>query len=217
MVENDFGFVQPWDEWVLTAVMCARCVPDTDAPANASGKQTSAMGRPVPVTAIEVTVLGPDQPQMAAMDRVGVQVRAWCRGHVEVTSLALKGVTSDVLQRRPPPGLVERGLRTNSGRTGRLSRRPRNGIPGHCWWGLEMHGGVKVYRGSPAAAHSYVEAGRGRADDYYLSEGTGVAARYTATPEEGVRPAGQDPFPHSFATFATEVGRGPGSTEGEPL
>ena len=35
-----------------------------------------------------------------------------------------------------------------------------------------MHGGLKVYRGSPAAARSYVEAGRGRADDYYLAEGT---------------------------------------------
>ena len=53
-----------------------------------------------------------------------------------------------------------------------------------------MHGGLKVYRGSPAAARSYVEADRGRVDDYYLAEGTGVAQRYLAAPETGVRPAG---------------------------
>jgi exodeoxyribonuclease V alpha subunit len=52
-----------------------------------------------------------------------------------------------------------------------------------------MHGGLKVYRGSPTAARSYVEADRGRADDYYLAEGTGVAQRYLATPE-GVRSRG---------------------------
>ena len=53
-----------------------------------------------------------------------------------------------------------------------------------------MHGGLKVYRGSPAAARSYVEADRGRADDYYLAEGTGVAQRYLASPEAGVRSGG---------------------------
>jgi exodeoxyribonuclease V alpha subunit len=44
-----------------------------------------------------------------------------------------------------------------------------------------MHGGLKVYAGAPAAARHYVEADRGRADDYYLAEGTGVARRFTAT------------------------------------
>ena len=53
-----------------------------------------------------------------------------------------------------------------------------------------MHGGLKVYRGSPAAARSYVEADRGRVDDYYLAEGTGVAQRYHAAPEAGVRHGG---------------------------
>src|SRR3712207_7605513 len=43
-----------------------------------------------------------------------------------------------------------------------------------------MHGGLKIYAGAPAAARCYVEAGRGRADDYYLTEGTGIARRYTA-------------------------------------
>jgi len=32
--------------------------------------------------------------------------------------------------------------------------------------GDEMHGGMKVYRGSAAAARTYVEADRSRADDY---------------------------------------------------
>jgi len=50
-----------------------------------------------------------------------------------------------------------------------------------------MHGGLKVYRGSPAAARSHVEADRGRADDYYLAEGTGVAQRHLASTEAGVR------------------------------
>jgi exodeoxyribonuclease V alpha subunit len=43
-----------------------------------------------------------------------------------------------------------------------------------------MHGGMEIYAGAPAAARHYVEADRGRADDYYLAEGTGVARRSTA-------------------------------------
>ncbi|HEX7355023.1 MAG TPA: MobF family relaxase [Mycobacteriales bacterium] len=39
---------------------------------------------------------------------------------------------------------------------------------------------MKVYAGSPAGARCYVEADRGRADDYYLAEGSGLARRYTA-------------------------------------
>jgi exodeoxyribonuclease V alpha subunit len=39
---------------------------------------------------------------------------------------------------------------------------------------------MKVYAGSPAAARQYVEADRGRADDYYLAEGTGLARRFRA-------------------------------------
>src|SRR5918997_6779679 len=43
-----------------------------------------------------------------------------------------------------------------------------------------MHGGMKIYAGVPSAARHYVEAGRGRVDDYYLTEGTGIARRYSA-------------------------------------
>lgn len=39
---------------------------------------------------------------------------------------------------------------------------------------------MKFYRGSPAAARSYVEADRSRVDDYYLAEGTGLATRLVA-------------------------------------
>ena len=46
-----------------------------------------------------------------------------------------------------------------------------------------MHGGLKVYRGAAAAARHYVETDRSRADDYYLTEGSGVAVRLVATPE----------------------------------
>src|SRR4051795_2705885 len=43
-----------------------------------------------------------------------------------------------------------------------------------------MQGGMKVYAGAPSAARNYVEADRSRADDYYLTEGTGIARRFTA-------------------------------------
>ena len=46
-----------------------------------------------------------------------------------------------------------------------------------------MHGGVKVYRGNPAAARNYVEADHARVDDYYLAGGTGLAERFVATPD----------------------------------
>jgi exodeoxyribonuclease V alpha subunit len=49
-----------------------------------------------------------------------------------------------------------------------------------------MHGGVKVYRGAPAAARNYVEADRSRADDYYLTEASGVARRFSAGPDAAV-------------------------------
>lgn len=45
-----------------------------------------------------------------------------------------------------------------------------------------MHGGVKFYRGSAAAARSYVEADHSRADDYYLADGSGLAEHYLAGP-----------------------------------
>ena len=52
-----------------------------------------------------------------------------------------------------------------------------------------MRGGMKTYRGSPTAARNYVQADRGRADDYYLAEGTGIAERYVASREAGVQRA----------------------------
>lgn len=52
-----------------------------------------------------------------------------------------------------------------------------------------VHGGVKFYRGAAKAARAYVERDRSRADDYYLGEGTGVAARLTSG-DTGVAHAG---------------------------
>jgi len=46
-----------------------------------------------------------------------------------------------------------------------------------------MHGGVKVYRGTAAAARNYLDADRSRADDYYLAEGTGIARRFVTRPD----------------------------------
>ncbi len=48
-----------------------------------------------------------------------------------------------------------------------------------------MHGGVKFYRGSASAARNYVEADRSRADDYYLTEGSGIAQHFVATNHDG--------------------------------
>jgi conjugative relaxase-like TrwC/TraI family protein len=44
-----------------------------------------------------------------------------------------------------------------------------------------VHGGVKFYRGAPRAARAYVEQDCARYDDYYLTEGDGVAMRFAAT------------------------------------
>ncbi|MEO8518347.1 MAG: MobF family relaxase [Dermatophilaceae bacterium] len=85
-----------------------------------------------------------------------------------------------------------------------------------------MHGGLKVYRGSPAAARSYVEADRGRADDYYLGEGTGVAQRYLASPEAGVRHGGAltgDAYEGWVAGYDPETGTAKGRlrTDGQAV
>ena len=42
---------------------------------------------------------------------------------------------------------------------------------------------MKFYRGAARAARVYVERDRSRADDYYLAEGSGLAARLVATPD----------------------------------
>jgi hypothetical protein len=44
---------------------------------------------------------------------------------------------------------------------------------------------MKVYAGSPISARRYVEARRGRADHYYLAEGTGIARRFIRTDRTG--------------------------------
>ena len=69
--------------------------------------------------------------------------------------------------------------------------RPTIHFRADCWLWLSMHGGVKVYRGAASAARAYVEADRSRVDDYYLSEDTGVARRFGASPQGGVEDLGE--------------------------
>ena len=72
-----------------------------------------------------------------------------------------------------------------------------------------MHGGVKFYGGAAKAARAYVERDRSRADDYYLGEGSGVAERFTATPE-GVEHAGSmdgDTYEQWVAGVNIDTGR----------
>ena len=58
--------------------------------------------------------------------------------------------------------------------------------------GVRVHGGVKFYRGAAKAARPYVEWDRSRADDYYLSEGTRIAERLVATPDDVSQAGGMD-------------------------
>jgi exodeoxyribonuclease V alpha subunit len=77
----------------------------------------------------------------------------------------------------------------------------------------ELRGGMKTYRGSATAARHYVEADCGRADDYYLAEGTGIAQRYTASPDTGVRrlaPLTCDGYEAWVAGFDPETGTAKG-------
>ena len=79
-----------------------------------------------------------------------------------------------------------------------------------------MHGGMKVYAGAPAAARHYVEADRGRADDYYLAEGTGIARRFTTGPDgraQELAPLSGDGYEcvPSSGSSSTSLGRRPGA------
>ena len=68
---------------------------------------------------------------------------------------------------------------------------------------------MKIYRGSAAAARHYVEADRGRADDYYLAEGTGIVERYVASPDAGVgrmEPMSGDTYEAWVAGFDPDTG-----------
>jgi len=87
------------------------------------------------------------------------------------------------------PKMSARMLRRNVEGPPRLGRpEPRFRADGWLW--LDMHGGVKVYRGAAAAARHYVEADRSRADDYYLAEGSGLAHHFGASPNAPVEDLG---------------------------
>lgn len=81
-----------------------------------------------------------------------------------------------------------------------------------------MHGGVKFYRGAPAAARAYVERDRSRADDYYLAEGTGIATRLAATPS-GVEHGGEltgDAYEEWVAGMDVDSGKPKGRLRTDP-
>lgn len=80
-----------------------------------------------------------------------------------------------------------------------------------------VHGGMKFYRGTAAAARAYVEADHSRADDYYLGEGSGVATRYVAEVSDSVSPtlrhAGNldgESYERWVAGYAVETGKAKG-------
>jgi exodeoxyribonuclease V alpha subunit len=83
-------------------------------------------------------------------------------------------------------------------------------------WCFGVHGGVKIYRGSPAAARAYVEADRSRADDYYLAEGTGLASRLVATGEGvvGLAPMDGPAYERWVAGYTVDLGRDAGRPKG---
>jgi hypothetical protein len=45
---------------------------------------------------------------------------------------------------------------------------------------------MNIYPGAPAGARRYLAAARGGVDDYYLTEGAGIARRFAAGPEGSV-------------------------------
>lgn len=73
-----------------------------------------------------------------------------------------------------------------------------------------MHGGVKFYRGSAAAARSYVEADHSRADDYYLAEGSGVAEHYAVVVSDGGVAAERPAYERWVAGYDVATGRAKG-------
>jgi len=109
--------------------------------------------------------------------------------------------------------------------------RPTIDFKGSCWTLLAvvvassetgfgviaMHGGMKFYRGSAAAARAYVETDHSRADDYYLAEGSGIATRYVAVVSDSVSPtvrhAGDldgETYERWVAGYDVETGRAKG-------
>jgi hypothetical protein len=79
---------------------------------------------------------------------------------------------------------------TNRGSQGPASRGLSPFLGVMCW---PLLGGVdnarwdEGVRRSPTAARQYLAAERGRADDYYLTEGTGIARRYAGRPGQAAQ------------------------------
>ncbi len=76
---------------------------------------------------------------------------------------------------------------------------------------------MKIYRGDAAAARNYVEADRARVDDYYLAEGSGLAARYAATPDAVLEGAPMDgpTYEGWVAGYDVDTGNAKGRLRGD--
>ena len=100
------------------------------------------------------------------------------------------------------PPVISRGPLVVDGRRGPADSRCAGAR------GADMRGGVKFYRGAAKAARAYVERDRSRADDYYLAEGAGVAARLTATPKGVARAGSMDGETYEQWVAGTDVDTG---------
>ncbi|MBF9334995.1 AAA family ATPase [Microbacterium lacticum] len=78
-----------------------------------------------------------------------------------------------------------------------------------------MHGGVILFRGTGADARRYVEAGRSRADDYYLGADTSVAA-FTALDGDGNMTAALGLDPEAYAGWVDWGNPLTGESMGKP-
>ncbi|HXH79281.1 MobF family relaxase [Nocardioides sp.] len=77
---------------------------------------------------------------------------------------------------------------------------------------------MKFYRGAANAARAYVERDRSRADDYYLTEGSGIAERLVASPD-GVARVGAmdgDTYEKWVAGIDIETGKPKGRLRKDP-
>jgi hypothetical protein len=78
-----------------------------------------------------------------------------------------------------------------------------------------MKGGVILFRGTGAAACRYLESDRSRADDYYLENGTALAA-FTVTDGRGEVQATAELYAESYASWVDWIDPMSGASMGTP-
>lgn len=75
-----------------------------------------------------------------------------------------------------------------------------------------MHGGVKFYNSAAGAARGYLEKDHSHADDYYLTDGAGLAERFAGTPDSVVArgPMDGDTYERWVAGYDVDTGAAKG-------